>query len=461
MTQQRFTQILGASCALSPGDHVLMAVSGGADSVAMLCLFASVRESFPLLLSCAHVEHGIRGEASLEDMAFVRELCREKGIPFFCTRVDAPSYARAHGCGLEDAARTLRYAFLRETARELSADVIALAHHAHDQAETVLMHAARGSDVRGLCAMAVRRDDLIRPLLGEKPQELREYLASIHQPWREDATNADMAYTRNRLRGEVLPALEAAVPGAADALCRLALAAQRDENEYAQRLDALGMRVIPLVDGAAVSREEMAGLHPALCSRQLVRLFDRAGIEPQSARVMEEIMRALVSGDAVINLTGDAHAVIGRRYLCLVRGESLQIDVPLCVPGEMFTPLGRVLVRPAEDGETGDGRREQAIPVRLLEGARVTNRREGDVIIPFGMQKPVKLKKLMIDAGIERAMRASVPVLRRGDTVLFAAGLRPHECVRSTKEEERMIVRFEGWPLAEERQSNQEEKRHD
>jgi len=115
------------------------------------------------------------------------------------------------------------------------------------------------------------------------------------------------------------------------------------------------------------------------------------------------------------------------------------------VPGVTETPFGRVSVRRALAGETGDGKREQAIPAHLLEGARVTGRHEGDAMIPFGMHKEVKLKKLMIDAGIERAMRASVPVLRRGDTVLFAAGLRPAECVRNTDEEERMIVCFEGF----------------
>ena len=106
MMEQQFSHNLRQACALAPGSHVLMAVSGGADSVAMLRLFVSVRASFPLTLSCAHVEHGIRGKDSLDDLSFVRALCKRENIPLYAARVDAPGYARANGCGLEDAART-------------------------------------------------------------------------------------------------------------------------------------------------------------------------------------------------------------------------------------------------------------------------------------------------------------------------------------------------------------------
>ena len=463
MMQQMFTENLKRMCALAPGSHVLMAVSGGSDSVAMLRLFVSVRESYPLRLSCAHTEHGIRGEDSMEDLAFVRALCAGLDIPFYARSVDAAAYARACGCGLEAAARTLRYAFLEETAEMVGADVIALAHHAQDQAETVLMHAARGSDVRGLGAMRWRRDGRIRPLLGMQREALRAYLTSVGQAWREDVTNADTAYTRNRLRREVLPRLEHAVPGAGAALCRLALAAQRDEDYFDQQLDALDIRMIPLIDGAAIQKQALLPLHPALLSRMLVRAIAFAGIEAQSARVIGGIAQALLEEDAVVNLSGGAHACIGRRFLCLTRGKAEAVEVPLRVPGVTDTPFGRFEVTPAPEGETGDGRLAQSMPAHLLRGARVTGRRPGDVMIPFGMHTPVKLKKLMIDAGIERAMRASVPVVRQGDTVLLAVGLRPAACVRSSNDrDERMILRFLGaWPEAGEKQEKQEENCHD
>ena len=453
MTPEEFCLRLEKDCAVVPGAHVLVAVSGGADSTALLCFFERARDRYPLSLSCAHVEHGIRGEESLEDLAFVRALCMEKGIPFYAESVDAPGYARAYGCGIEDAARTLRYAFLQRIADETGADVIALAHHRGDQAETVLLHAARGSDIRGICAMRMRSGRLIRPLLACSAEELRAFLVSIGQRWREDASNNDVAYARNRIRRDALAAMEAAVPGAGDALCRLARAAQRDEDYFDQVLSGLDLRVTSLVDGAAIGRAQLAQLHPALLSRAIVRLIGSAGVGVQSARTVEMIMRALYEEGAVVNLTGGAHALTGKEYLCVVRCAAPDIDVPIAISGVTDTPFGRFSVRQALPGETGDGRHCQRIPLRLLAGARVTGRREGDTMIPFGKRSPVKLKKLMIDAGIERAMRASIPVLRaQGGDILFAAGLRASQLCMGTEDEQQMLVCFLGeWPQGEER----------
>lgn len=452
MTAEEFRRRLSEDCHVAPGSHVLAAVSGGADSVALLCFLLEAGADYPLSVSCVHVEHGIRGNASMEDLAFVRALCAEKNVPLYAVHVDAPAYARTQGCGLEDAARTLRYDALHRVARENSADVIALAHHAGDQAETVLLHAIRGSDVRGLCAMRPRRGMLIRPLLECTAQTLRAYLCSKGQRWREDQSNEDVRYTRNRIRHRVMPELELASPGAGAALCRLAGAAQRDEDYFERTLDALRIRTIPLIDGIAAEREQLAALHPALLSRMLVRLMQGAGIAPQSAAAITAVMDAIMQGDAAANLSEGAHALIGRRYLCLTRARTPEISVELRIPGMTDTPFGAFEVREAKPGETGDGRYTQRIPRRALEGACVTNRREGDVLTPFGRKTPVKLKKLMIDTGIERAMRASMPVVRNKNEVLFAVGLRAAECCRCADDagEEQMIVRFLGaWPQAD------------
>jgi len=451
MTADEFSARLSRDCMLFPGSHVLVALSGGADSTALLCLFLEIADRYPLRISCAHVEHGIRGEDSLADSEFVHALCEEKRVPLFQTHVDAPGYACAHGCGLEDAARVLRYGFLHKTAEAVGADVIALAHHAGDQAETVLLHAMRGSDLRGLCAMRVRSGRLIRPLLDEAPQALREYLISIGQSWREDESNADTKYLRNKVRHEILPGMEAAVPGAGAALRRLARAAQRDEDYFAAQLDAMNIRIYPLVDGLAVRRDDVQGLHPAQLSRLLVRLIAKAGLESQSAGVIEAIMAALEGTEDTVNLSGGAHAALGERYLCLVRADAPERETALHVPGTTETPYGRFEIYPAVAGETGDGKYAQRIPLRLLQGAYVSSRRDGDAMIPFGRKTPAKIKKLMIDAGVERAMRRSMPIVRDcAGNVLFAVGLRSGECCRGSDEDMQMMVRFCGeWPCAD------------
>lgn len=451
MKADEFSTRLLRDCALAPGSHVLVALSGGSDSTALLCFFLEIAGQYPLSVSCAHVEHGIRGESSLDDCAFVRALCEEKGIALYTARVDAPAYCREHGCGMEDAARRLRYAFLHETADAIGADAIALAHHAGDQAETVLLHAMRGSDVKGLCAMRYRSGRLIRPLLDETPQTLRAYLVSIGQTWREDESNSDTAYVRNRIRQDVLPRMEEAVHGAGKALIRLARACQRDEDYFALQLDALDLGEIPLIDGLAVKKAALCALHPALCSRALVRLIQRAGIAPQRAEVIEAIMDALARNEAVVNLSGDAHASVGEQYLCLTGADVQDEHAALNIPGYTKTPFGGFEVRPALEGETGDGKRTQCMPLRLLEGAYVSRRRQGDTMIPFGRKTPVKLKKLMIDAHVERAMRNSMPLVRDQEgNVLFAVGLRAAQSCFVSGDEKQMMVCFCGeWPAAD------------
>ena len=425
MTAENFCARLTVECGVRPGDHVLAAVSGGADSVALLVCLCGVRERLGILVSCAHMEHGIRGEASLADMAFVRQLCEKMRVPFYGEHADVPAYARENGCGLEAAARTLRYAFLQRTAETIGAQHIALAHHAMDQAETVLLHAARGSDVNGLCAMRWRRGNLIRPLLGEMPQSLREDLLARGISWREDETNDDVAYARNRVRREAIPALLAAYPGAVQSLCRLARAAQRDERHFEAEITRAGIIRRPLVDGVALHVKQLRALDEALLSRVLVRSLAQAGIDSQPSEVIDRVTDAVLAGrEETVNLQGGAYAVVSSKTVCMVTGRKAA-DMPLRPEGETCTPFGTFTVREARPGETGDGIFAQVFDEETLRGSIVTSRREGDAITPFGRHTPVKLKKLMIDAGIERPIRNSLPVLRQGKTILWAVGLRP------------------------------------
>lgn len=440
-TAESFALSLTRDCGVCKGDHVLAAVSGGADSVALLILLSEVQQALSLTVSCAHMEHGIRPGSSEADMAFVQALCCRMGIPCYVERADVPAYAKAHGTGLEDAARTMRYAFLAKTAETIAADHVALAHHAQDQAETVLMHAARGSDMRGLCAMRYRRGNIIRPLLDWQPQALRTYLEENGQQWHEDETNGDLAYARNRIRAEVLPALTAAYPGAVQALGRLARAAQRDEEHFDEALDQLVLTRRALVDGAALLRSELIGLDKAMLSRALAREAERIGLGVQDASAIDGICDAIKHGEEKsINLTGSAHAHIGRRYVCFTRPMETVPETALSLYGETQTPYGIFAVRLALEGENGDGVTCQAMDEALLEGALVTGRREGDGLVPFGRHTAVKLKKLMIDAGVERPIRNSLPVIRKEGKILWAVDLRPAELCRAQGGRRLMVI---------------------
>ena len=193
---------------ISPGDRVIAGVSGGADSVCLLRALASYRKQVPFTLFVVHVEHGIRGEESLEDAAFVKELCETLAVPFYMEACDVTAYAKAHRMTVEEAGRSVRYDCFEKVRVQLGAQKIAVAHNQNDQAETVLWNLVRGSGLKGLGGIRPVREHIIRPLLFLRRPEIEAILKELGQPWRTDRTNLETDYTRNRLRREILPQLE-------------------------------------------------------------------------------------------------------------------------------------------------------------------------------------------------------------------------------------------------------------
>ena len=196
---------------LAAGDTVLVGVSGGADSVCLLMVLHELSATMKFALEVVHVEHGIRGEESLQDAAFVEDLCKRLGVVCHVRKVDVPAYAGNNGLGLEEAARRLRYEVFEEFALQKNAK-IALAHHQEDNAETILFQMVRGSSLTGMCGMqSVRKDDsgicYIRPLLSWHREEIEQFLESKQIKWRVDSTNEQLDYSRNYLRARVLPEL--------------------------------------------------------------------------------------------------------------------------------------------------------------------------------------------------------------------------------------------------------------
>jgi len=217
---------------LPEGSSVLCAVSGGADSVALL----HVLHALPgLNVVCAHYNHCLRGAESDRDEQFVLDLCRELQIPCFTGQGDVAQYAAAQGIGIEIAARKLRYAFLQRTAQEQGCTRIATAHHAGDNAETVLMHLIRGSGLRGLCGIAPVRGNIVRPLLNVTRGEIEAYLAEHRLSHVEDSSNQSDTYTRNRIRHQLLPMLTGLNNNAEENICTAAELLREDE-EYLSSL---------------------------------------------------------------------------------------------------------------------------------------------------------------------------------------------------------------------------------
>ena len=259
----------------SENDKVIVAVSGGADSVALLFLLSSLKEEYNLELFVAHFNHQIRGEESETDVLFVQRIAQQLNLPFIVKKRDVPAYAKRRKLSLEEAARDLRYKFLEETAKKKGATKIALGHNKDDQIETVLMRLLRGGGSQGLGGMSPKRiiakgASIVRPLIETSRKEILDFLKQKKIKFREDSSNRETVYLRNRVRHRLLPYLERYNPRIGQILFNTA-ENLREENEYLQEISREAFsRVSQCAKKKVIlSLDKLDNFHPALQKRIL------------------------------------------------------------------------------------------------------------------------------------------------------------------------------------------------
>lgn len=301
------------------GEGLVLALSGGADSVALLDALDLLRRPFGFRLTAAHLDHGLR-EGSARDAAFCAALCAARGVPLSSARVDVRARAARERGGLEQAARRERHAFLRGVARTEGAAAIALAHTQDDQVETLLLRLLRGAGARGLAAMRPRAGELIRPLLGVSRAEVLAHLGERRLAWVEDPSNLDPAHRRNRVRHELLPYLEERFnPAIRRVLARTAaLLADEAAHLRAEAEDLVAPFAPSPGDGLALPRASLAAVSPALARAAVrVALAHVGGETGIGAGHVERVMRLARSsapGRRVL-LPGGRQARLGREHV--------------------------------------------------------------------------------------------------------------------------------------------------
>lgn len=440
---------------LRAGDHVGVAVSGGADSVALLRALIELRSELGILLSVVHVHHGIRGAEADADQQFVSDLAKQYGLPFHTTRVDAPAYAREHGTGLEGAARHLRYEFFQSLIAGKLVDKVATAHTHDDQAETVLLRLLRGSGPKGLAGIrpVSRRSDVqgpfIRPMLQVRRSEVIAYLHQIGQPWCEDVTNEQLDILRNRVRHELLPLLERDYnPAVREALVNLA-EIQRDEDEF---LDDLSIQNLSLgtyeqVFGAERATGDLANRAlkierlkelPVALQRRVIRYATSLYFGRSIGFDDVEAIRAMATNgkrqrhQIGTNLTVERRRSSDGKALLLFSTEATQqlgehvYSYTLPIPGEVLVPEVRTVVRATLVHPRSDTRSYN--PDSLVQPDRVgaelllRNWRAGDRYHALHTSGEEKLKRMFQEKRITRERRALWPVLVCGERVVWAKG---------------------------------------
>lgn len=426
---------------LSKGMHVLVACSGGPDSLVLLNILIELQQKFQLVLTVAHFNHGIRGRAAAEDAAFVADFCKKKSIPCVLGQASVPEEAARRGQSLELAARELRYEFLYRTLRRVGADVLATAHHADDQAETVLMRILRGTGLDGLTAMLPRNGRHIRPLLFAARERIEAYCRARELRPRHDATNDSPDCTRNLLRLEVLPYLRRQNPEISRSLCQLAELARVDSDYLEQQTEALWPYIF-------VRQEKKCGLrlasfcrqHPALQRRALRRLFrETAGSAHDLGFTHVEKLRLMAADGPQtgkrlelpqgITASFTYGLLVMQKYEPELSGgafEALEAlhEVKACIPGDTVCGPYAIHAEILQQRPVKTNAGEYYLDYDSLGDCPLyfRTRRAGDFMeLPAGHKK---IKQVLIDDKVPREERGSLLMLAHGSEILWLVGRR-------------------------------------
>ncbi len=423
--------------------HLSVALSGGADSVCLLYVLADLREMFSLVLSAIHVHHGIRGFEADEDVRFCEALCDVLHVPFTCRQVDAPAYAKARHISLESAARELRYECFEEYLTAHTGAMIAMAHHADDQAETVLFRMARGTGLRGMCGIPARRGAFIRPCLSLRREQMRAALASRGIAYREDSTNEDTAYTRNFIRHELLPMLERVHEGAVENISLMTESLAEDEAY----LSELAEQLIRDTDVSCV-RHAIATAATPIAKRALRLLY--APVKRSADAMTAEQLScalALIRSDrahASVTFPCGVALYLDRNSVCfrMTDDERQLLPHEVSLGENVFPETGECLIL-SDTPITADNfsslniykllihstLRFDTMDVRLY----VRPKQDGDTYRFGGMTRT--LKKLYNDKKLSLSARAVRPVLCDDKGILWVPGYGVRDSIGKTKNE--------------------------
>jgi tRNA(Ile)-lysidine synthase len=487
---QRVLDTIRRHALMRRGDRVLVALSGGSDSVALLRLLRALEADGELgVAGIAHLNHGLRAAAH-GDEQFCRALAVEFGLPFRSDLVDVRGRAERLRTSLEDAGRQARYELFERVATELQADVIATGHTRDDQAETFLLRIIRGAGPRGLAGIHPRAGRVVRPLLDVGRDELRVYLAALGQPFRDDESNRDLSIPRNRIRHELLPVLSRDYsPGITDVLAREAAIARQDEDRlHLEAIDLVDLIVLRNETGDAaveLDARALADAHPALAVRALRMVLER--VAPGRFVGFDHVERLLdlardPRGRGALSLPGQEAVrrgetlVLGRKQAPL-QAFANSFRVSLSIPGEVVLPAQRwAISATAGDSQPGHsvgtlnlecprGHSTGTVPEldgfgHALEGVDVAerfdqvvaagglslplavrSRKPGDRFRPLGMGgRRKKLQDVLVDRKVARDARDSLPlVVDSADKIVWVVGESVAEDFRVTEVSQAVI----------------------
>jgi len=445
---------------IEQNDHIIIGVSGGADSVCLLTIMDKIKEEKNLKFTVVHVEHGIRGEDSLRDAKFVQELCDKMGIICLTYRCKAVEYARENGFTVEEGARNLRYHYFLEALKQCEADKIAVAHNQNDVAETMLFHLTRGTGLRGLCGIVPVRENIIRPLLCVSRAEIEEFLQLHGLKYCEDKTNFEMDYTRNKIRHQILPAMEEinkktvahmyrTAEIAAQSLSLTEWASKQAAGKYLKKsrngyeidlaiqneLPMIGQMVIlHAISELAKSRKDISSIH----MEQVFQLFDKP-VGRQTDLPYKLAAKRSYDGVIIYEKVQKKEEIKKEIY-------PLHPNQVINLPEYGYNISVKILEKENDFPKIEKKAYTKWFDYDKIKGnVQLRNRQSGDYIIIDKTAKKQKLNRYFINEKIPKEQREQILLLADDDHILWVIGHRISEDCKVTEHTNRILeVQIDG-----------------
>ena len=439
---------------IKKGDKVLAAISGGADSVCMLHILNRLKQDLKFTLFCAHVNHGLRGETADRDERFVKDLCKELKIPFFCGRFDVNKIADEEKLTVEEAGRKVRYSFFEKLKNEHGIQKIATAHNKNDNAETVLMRIIRGTGIDGLSGISyVREDGVIRPILDLSRAQIEEYLKENNLSFCTDETNLDNNFTRNKIRNELLPYLEKEFNGMIiDSLVRLSKGADEDSRfikGYAKRLFQRLKSPIKGPNALHIDSLKMVEKSVAVRVIKMAAEESEKGVKLEKCHIDDIFELMEKQTGTSIDLPKGLKASVNYGWLTFEGSEDRRkvaakddFFIEVAVGDTVFLEgIGKQISLREESGNYKCKINEMLVDLDKIKGPLfLRSRRDGDRMVWFPDGREKKIKSIFIDEKIPQKDRNKIPLLTTGNEIIAIVGSRVSEKYKLTKETERALV---------------------
>ncbi len=410
-----------------PGKSVLVALSGGADSVALLHIMHCLSQKYGFLVYSAHINHGLRGDEAIRDEEFSKEISEKLGIRFFSLRADIAKTASELGISEELAGRRVRYDFFTSLMDKYDIEFTATAHHKNDNAETILMNFMRGSGMSGLCGIPYRRDRYIRPMLDVSRTQIEKYCSENNLKFVTDATNKNTVYTRNKVRNLLIPEIaEWFNPNIADTITSNAKIISDDESFLNSVADSEFKRYY---SDNGVQCDVLISMHIAIARRFIRKMIEHiCPLDDVSSAVVESVYKIAKKNQTgrFVNISDEVAARIeyGKLIVSRIPEKCAEFEYNVKIGEKKYIPELNLTILAEYAGERVDDGYVYFSATDALTEIIIRNRRSGDVFYPSGMGGRKKVKDYMINEKIPKFERDRIGIMAFGDDIAWIIGYR-------------------------------------